>query len=414
MAAQIWAAEIFLQNLPESARNHLFDINRSGKVFGNKRRGYEEVFVLITDAQFIVYGVGDSIDPMLNFFFQDPALYAHVHFYKSTEACLNHLFATATGLCSDIKGSRKVFKDVQRAHLAALQAGGMGLILDSAVRHALRVSKKVREATGIERLGQALVSAGMDIVFNESANPAELSYLVLGSGEIATSALEFCYHEGFRNVVVACENNAASKNLAKKYTAKSIEYDQIETFIQLSDVVITEDAVVPSMTSSNNMHENFGSAKIFLDFGNTFHSNDHLKNHPSVKLYSIDDINNSPFANANVFHSLEEAWKMVEAESALLLNGLEQLQSANFLMASWKKIVSKGEQEICLLLDRRHSPMGNLEIIRFYNEKMLRDIQYSSIPATVSFDSKSKTKASGLVNLNRVKKLILAQAMHLN
>jgi glutamyl-tRNA reductase len=414
MAAQIWAAEIFLQNLPESARNHLFDVNRSGKVFGNKRRGYEEVFVLITDSQFIVYGVGDSIDPMLNFFFQDPELYAHVHFYKSTEASLNHLFATATGLCSDIKGSRKVFNDVQQAHLAALHAGGMGLILDSAVRQSLRVSKKVREATGIEKLGEALVSAGMDIVFNESSNPAELSYLVLGSGEIATSALEFCYHEGFRNVVVACESNDASKALANKYSVKCIEHDQVETFIQLSDVVITEDAFIPSMTSSNSMHENFGSAKIFLDFGNTFQANDHLRNHPSVKLYSIDDINNSPFANANVFHSLEEAWKMVEAESALLLNGLELLQSANFLRKSWRKIVSNGEQEISLLLNHRNSALNNLEIIRFYNDRMMRDSNYSGISGTVTFDSKATTKANAVVHTHCVKKLVLAQTIHLN
>lgn len=369
---QIWAAEIFIQNLPEETRERLLSMNGTPPpIYGIKRRGFEEVFVLVTDSQFVVYGVGDSIEPMLNFFLQDPTIYQHVHFYKTTEASINHLFATATGLCSDLKGVRRVNQKVQQAHYDALQCGGMGLILDNMVRQSMRVSKKVRRSTGIENLGEVLIDAGMDIVFNQVDNPLDLSYLILGTGDIARSALEFFYHEGFRNIVIASDDEEASRELAEKFSVSAIDAGQIATFIQLSDVVITEDSRVHVYSESFEKAFLPDRQKIFLDFGNSFTS-DEIRQHPLCQHYTIEDVNNSPAANANVFHSLEAAWQMVEKEARMALDSLNNLRHVEFLRARWKQIVVRGEQEISLLNEYKKSRRRNLDLVRYCNSAMLR------------------------------------------
>jgi glutamyl-tRNA reductase len=412
MAFRIWAAEIFIHNLPLHARDKLLNPDGTiGAAFGNKRRGFEEVFVFTTDSQFVVYAVGDSVDPLLNFFLQDPELFESVHFYKTTEASINHLFATATGLCAEMKGTRRVAELLKMAHFAGLKAGGVGLILDNLVRQSMRVSKKIRAGTAIEKLGEILVDAGMEIVFNQMDSPSELAYLVLGTGEIANSALEFFSQEGFRNVFVASENSTASRDLAERFSVKSIEFDQLDTYIQFSDVVITEESVLHCLSGPISRGELYNDRKkIFLDFGNKFGGNDELKKLPMIHHYTIDDINNSPSANANVFHSLEEAWKMVEAEAQLALNSLQELEHADVLRSRWRTIVQRGEQEISLLRGEVNAHAVESKVLQYYNSRLLRTLE--NLPSARRSDSFTSDKSLGFVKPGFSKVLGHAASQH--
>ncbi len=373
----IWAAEIFLNNLTPATREALLNpTDDVTPVFGVKRRGFDELFVLVTDSQFVVYCVGETIDPLLNFFLKDPGLYEHVHFYKTTEASINHLFATASGLCSDLKGGRRVEGQIKRCHQDALAAGGLGLTLDSLVRQSLRVGRKVKAATGIGDLSKILIDAGMEIVFSQTSNPVDLSYLVLGRGDIASSALEFFYHGGFRNITIASEDEDASQILADKYGIKCIQQDQVETFIQFSDVIISEDSIQRLFPAALEDDMHYGTEKIFLDFGN-----DTKKDEGHLRHYTIEDINNLPTANANVFHSLETAWQMVESEGREALRQLSQLRHVPVLASRWPRLVGQGEQEISLLLDNRIIKTKSA-VVETLNRSLLRpcrDINLSDI-----------------------------------
>jgi glutamyl-tRNA reductase len=413
MASQIWAAEIFTSKLSEETRQKLFTVRQNVRpAFGNRRRGFEEVFVAATDSQFVVYGVGQKIDPMLNFFLQDPALFEHVHFYKSTEASINHLFAITTGLCADIKGSRKASSDIAEAHYSALHAGGLGLILDNAVRQALRVSRKVREATEMDQLGTLMVNAGMDIVSNRFEEPNDLSYLVIGTGDIARSCLEFFYHAGFRNVKIVSQDHAAAKKLAREFSATTIELDQIQIFFQFADVVIAEEnfndfisSVVSSRPGSS------GRKKMLFDFSSGIPKE--IRNDSSLEIYTVEDINNSPSANASVYHSLEEAWKMVEVETSFFLTVLDDLGAAPGLTECWSRIVSRGEQGLTLLKERARLAKG-LDLIRFYNTTLMRSVPQDDVLALLCREQKATSPASCIVLEPYSKSRIYSYCGHLN
>jgi glutamyl-tRNA reductase len=412
MAAKIWAAEIFTNKLPEETRTRLFTARKNVlPVFGNKRRGFEEVFVAATDSQFVVYGVGERIDPMLNFFLQDPVLFEHVHFYKSSEASINHLFATTTGLCADIKGSRKAGSDIAEAHYSALQAGGLGLILDNAVRQALRVSRRVREATEMDQLGTLMIDAGMDIVFNRFDDAYDLSYMVVGTGDIARSALRFLYNAGFRNVKIAAQDHVAANTLAEEFSATTIEFDQTQTFFQLADVVIAEELIDDLITTSVSSGLRWGREKILFDFFSG--TPRHIPDTGSITVYTVEDINNSPSANASVYHSLEEAWKMVEAETSTFLTVLEDLSAVPGLTECWSRIVSRGEQEISLLKDGAHAAKS-LDLIRFYNSSLMRSVPQANLLALLGGELKATNPSSCLVLEPYSKSRIYSYCGHMN
>jgi glutamyl-tRNA reductase len=367
--------------------------------------------VAATDSQFVVYGVGEKIDPMLNFFLQDPVLFEHVHFYKSTEASINHLFATTTGLCADIKGSCKASSDISEAHYSALQAGGLGLILDNAVRQSLRVSRKVREATEMDQLGTLMIDAGMDIVFNRFDEAYDLSYLIIGTGDIARSALRFLYHAGFRNVKIVSQDHVAANRLAQEFSATTIEFDQTQTFFQVADVVIAEERIDDLIAASVSSASRWGGEKILFDFfSGTPH---HIPDTGSLKVYTVEDINNSPSANASVYHSLEEAWKMVEAETATFLTVLEDLYAVPGLTECWSRIVSRGEQEISLLKEGPN-PAKGLDLIRFYNSSLMRSVPQANLLTLLGRELKATNPSSCLVLEPYSKSRIYSYCGHMN
>jgi glutamyl-tRNA reductase len=116
---------------------------------------------------------------------------------------------------------------------------------------------------------------------------------------------------------------------------------------------------------------NFGTNKILFDFGAVSDFHDSMRLLPSMTLYTIDDINNYPSTHANIFHSLEEAWKMVEGEVAHYITVLADLESAPVLTARWNNIVKRGEQEVTLL---RHSPIAAQRVawIESYNQRLMK------------------------------------------
>jgi glutamyl-tRNA reductase len=373
MAKQVWAAEIITKNLIPEISEKLFTMAGAGKpAYGVKRRGLDELFILSTDSHFVVYGVGESIEPFLNFFLQDPALYEHVRFYKTSEASITHLFATASGLCSTVKGSSQILIDIQRAHYAALKSGSIGLILDNLIRQSLRCSKKVRKTAELSKLAGTVVEAGMDLVFRKMTNIEESSFLVIGDSDIARNALEFFYHEGIRNVVLASEKDSKGTDLADEYSVRKIDLEEVSTFIHLADVVINDSE---NLSFERDFHNSkaWGGDKVMLDFRIRPGFHQQLRELPCMTLYTIYDINDRPETTAACFYILQQAWKMVEDESIRFLPILKELEVVPVLNACWNNIVKRGEQEISLLMKNCPAPESKvLELVLRFSRNLMR------------------------------------------
>ncbi len=382
MAKQIFAAEISHENAPLHIREKLAGNDQSIRNYlTHFKKHMDEVFIVSTCNRFVVYAYGDSLDPLLNFFLQDPEIIRYVHFCKSTEASVNHLFATASGLCSQIVGEHQILNQIKQAHQLAMECDSIGLVLDNLLRNAIRVGKKVRTETGIDKFCSSIVDAGFELVRNKIGDIKEKTFLVVGTGKIARLALGHLQHEGVRGLFIASHDMDRATTLAIQYQAGTIPMEEVGAFFHHADVIIgsTHHEVALFNNGEKCMRHQMDyvipGKRIILDFGMPRNFNDSIRKHPLVDLYNLDDLKRLQHTPLDVFGGLDEAWQIIGTESKLFMTVLQELDLAPVLAAYWERLVKLKEEQMLWLLPKLETTSEHdLELIRRYAHKLIRSI----------------------------------------
>jgi glutamyl-tRNA reductase len=383
MAKQIFAAEVSHESAPVRIREKLAGNDESVKrVIAKLRSNMDEVFVLSTCNRFVVYAVGENINPIVNYFLEDAETFRYVQFYKNTQASVNHLFATASGLCSQVKGEHQIMTQIKHGHQLAMECGGVGLWLDNVLREAIRIGKKVRTQTGIDKFGASVVDAGFSLLYDKFENIYERNFLVIGTGKIARLALGYLQHEGMQNVIIASHDIERSRDLALQYNVQAITIDKISNYFQEADVIIGgthhEVSICPSMSGScTRLETKLATEKkrVILDFGMPRNFDDRLRFHPGISLYNLDDLKALSTSPLDVFGGVEAAWKLVSAETKEFLNIIHQLEMAPILAAYWNRLVNLKDQQLGWLLPKLESASDrDVQLIKRYAHKLIRSI----------------------------------------
>lgn len=384
MRKQIFAAEVSHQHAPLHIREKLAGNDESvRKVIGKLRNSVDEVFVLSTCNRFAIYCVSEKIDPLVHYFMQDAEVFRYVKFYEGSSVAIHHLFSTASGLCSQVKGEHQILAQIKHSFQLAMDCGVIGLWLDNVLREAIRVGKKVRTETGIDKFCSSVVDAGFSLLYNKIDNVHQRTFLVIGTGKIARLALGYLREEGMQQVIIASHDIERSQHLAGQYNFKAIAMDQICHHLHEADVIIGgthhEVSLCPKSMSGNCTRFETkleGERKrIILDFGMPRNFDDRLRQHPNILLYNLDDLKAIAPSPLDVFGGVDQAWKIVEAETLEFLNVIQQLSMAPILAAYWNRLVNLKDAQLEWLLPKlENASERDVELIKRYAHKLIRSI----------------------------------------
>lgn len=340
MTRQIFAAEVSHDNSPFHIREKLAGSDKGVKDCIHKlRQKMDEVFVLSTPTRFVVYAVGEKINPLLNYFLEDAEVFRYVQFYKNTMASVNHLFAMASGLCSTVKGEHQILSEIKESHVLSLECNGIGLRLDNLLRHAIRVGKKVRTETGIDKFCLSVVDGGISLLYNKLENLYERNFLVIGTGEVAKLTLEYLSMEGITQVTIASRDVKKAKALASAYHFSTIAFDKVADHMKDADVIIgaaTEQIPVGQPLEVVSLPAD--RKRIILDFGVPRNFSDKYKYQPFIDLYTLDDLKAMSPSPLDAFGGVDDAWRLVSAHTQDFLSVLHHLEQAPILEAYWSRL----------------------------------------------------------------------------
>ena len=119
------------------------------------------------------------------------------------DRAVSHLFSVACGLDSMVVGESQVLGQVRLALRTAQDAGAAGRQLGSLAQQALRVGKRARTETGIDRAGRSLVTAGLEVAGQVLGPLDGTEVLVVGAGAMSALAATVVAQGGAARVVVA-------------------------------------------------------------------------------------------------------------------------------------------------------------------------------------------------------------------
>lgn len=142
--------------------------------------------------------------------------HCYVHY---DERAVHHLFELAVGLDSMVVGEQQILGQVRAALGAAQDLGTAGRELNEVGQAALRIGKRVRAATAIDRAGASIVSVGMAEAFDRLADLggpdiSNCSVVVIGAGAMSSLVVANLGRAGIGHLTVANRNADGARRVA--------------------------------------------------------------------------------------------------------------------------------------------------------------------------------------------------------
>ncbi|MFE6647174.1 glutamyl-tRNA reductase [Nocardioides sp. NPDC057772] len=176
----------------------------------------------------IIEGAGQTLETML------PHLYVHYD-----DGAVSHLFKVAAGLDSMAVGEGQILGQARAALQLGQEMGTVGPALNSLFQQALRVGKRSRAETDIDRAAPSLVTASLGRAARAVGDVRGKRVAVVGAGAMAGLATATVSRMGAADVVVVNRTTSNAERLAKEYAARSASLDELAAEIAAADIVIT-------------------------------------------------------------------------------------------------------------------------------------------------------------------------------
>jgi len=178
-------------------------------------------------SRLLVERAGEATEAMI------PHLYVHYD-----DGAVSHLFQVVAGLDSMALGEGQILGQTRDALSAGQEIGTVGPALNVLFQQALRVGKRARAETDIDRAAPSLVSAALDRSHTAVGDLTGKRALVLGAGAMAGLATATLSRRGAASVTVANRTAGNAHRLAVEYGARSALLSDLEDELALADVVV--------------------------------------------------------------------------------------------------------------------------------------------------------------------------------
>jgi glutamyl-tRNA reductase len=175
----------------------------------------------------LVERAGASTEAML------PHLYVHYD-----DGAVSHLFQVAAGLDSMAVGEGQILGQTRDALRLGQELGTAGPALNVLFQQALRVGKRSRAETDIDRVAPTLVSAALDRASGGAGAVEGRRVLVVGAGSMAGLATATVTRRGAERVTVANRTPERAARLATEYAATPATLADLPAALAEADLVI--------------------------------------------------------------------------------------------------------------------------------------------------------------------------------
>jgi glutamyl-tRNA reductase len=238
-------------------------------------------------------------------------LYVHYE-----DRAVNHLLAVSSSLDSVVVGEDQIIGQVRSALKLANEQGTLGRSLRDLGRLALRVGKRARAETGIDRLGLSLVSVGLDLAVaratavnsgadsgeasgTEGASLSGLHVLVVGAGSMSGLAVATAARAGAARLTVTNRTREKAERLAAgvagDVVSAAVDFAELPAAIAAADLVISCTGAAGLVITEAMVRDVLGARRpghelVLLDLAMPRDVDPAVGDLPGVRVIGMDDL----------------------------------------------------------------------------------------------------------------------------
>lgn len=176
-------------------------------------------------SRLLVERAGESTEALV------PHLYVHYD-----DGAVSHLFNVAAGLDSMVVGEGQILGQTRDALRVGQELGTVGPALNVLFQQALRVGKRSRAETDIDRAAPSLVSAALERIPGQVAGRR---VVVVGAGAMASLAAATVHRMGASDLAVVNRTPDRAERLATEYAARPVSLLDLDVELGRTDVLIS-------------------------------------------------------------------------------------------------------------------------------------------------------------------------------
>jgi glutamyl-tRNA reductase len=163
----------------------------------------------------------------------------YVHY---DEAAVLHAFRVSAGLDSMVVGESQILGQLRDAYHAAAEADTTGRLLHELMQQALRVGKRAHAETGIDKAGQSVVTAALDVAESHLGDLSGRKALVIGAGAMGALSVATLTRAGVGPLQITNRSAARADRLAEAYGATAVPFEELDAALLDADLVISATA----------------------------------------------------------------------------------------------------------------------------------------------------------------------------
>lgn len=318
-----------------------------------------------------------------------------VEFYDHDES-LMHLLRLSSGLESMIVGEDQILGQINDLYHLAQKAGTTGKVLETAFDKAIHVGKRIRSETGINKGSVSIGSAAVDLAEEQIGNLTGKTILIIGVGEMGTLVATALSHRKVDAIYVANRTFERAEKLADGLCGTAVRYEDMDKYIELSDVVIcataaphyviTKEIVDPIMKKRVNPND-----LLLIDIANPRDIEDSVTDIVGVKLMNIDNLR--LISERNMGQRMEEAKKaevMIAEEFELLKRQYKRQYADDTISSLYSMVDYLRENERDRAINRLRARHGVTE----FEESIINDLTHSLTNKLLAQPTKELRKAA--------------------
>ena len=242
-----------------------------------------------------------------------------IYQYTGDQA-VRHVFRVASSLDSMILGEPQILGQVKSSYSLAVEAQTVGSYLNSLLQAAFRAAKRVRSETGIGEYSVSVGSAIVELSRKILGDLKDKRILIIGAGKMGEMALRHLVSSGAETVQVANRSAIAARNLAERFHAMSVPFEDLSMAMIRSDVIITSTGAAEILINHSMVHQAIHQRKnapfVIIDISVPRNVDPNVSSIDNVFCYDIDDL--GAVVEANTLERRREAAraeKIVEQEA---------------------------------------------------------------------------------------------------
>ncbi len=310
--SNFYIAGINYRKSDASIRGHFAISNERNTILLQSATKYQidEFFVLSTCNRTEIYGVAQNANNLIDLLCTetvgDKAIFKKMAYVKRGYDAIEHLFAVAAGLDSQILGDYEIVGQLKLAVKLAREYNCIGAFLDRLVSIVLQASKNIKNNTQLSGGTVSVSFAAIQFLKDNVVDIASKKIVLLGTGKIGRNTCKNVVdYLQTTNVTLINRTEDKAIELAQTLGLQTASYNDIDTEIKNADIVIVATNSQEPIILKNSLQ--YSNSKVLIDLSIPNNIDPLCKELPHITLANVDDL--SKINDATLQKRVEEVPK---------------------------------------------------------------------------------------------------------